>query len=71
MEYHYQIHIVSNEETSFYEPRFPISQRLISGVERSLRRSQNIDLISKNILSNQIEQLKNSINQRLSETIKS
>lgn len=66
----YQVHIVNNEKLAFYEPSFPISQRLLSGVERSLQRSQNIDLKSKNMLSNQIEELKNTINHRLSEIIK-
>ena len=67
----YQIHIVNNGEPAFYEPCFPITQRLISGVEKSLRRSQNIELKNKNILSKQIEQLKSIIKQRLSETAKS
>lgn len=66
----YQVHIIDNEAVAFYEPTFPISNRLLYGVEKSLYRSQNIDIKIKPILLEQIKQLKNNIEQRILETSK-
>ncbi len=60
----YQTHVIETETASFYERNFPISNRLIRGVEKSLHRSQNINQGTQRILLNQLDYLKKKINQR-------
>lgn len=60
----YQNYIKNSELLSFYKLDFPISKKVLCGVENSLQRSQNIDAEDKKILFNQIVQLRNKINKR-------
>ena len=66
----YQNHIADSEVMSFYKLDFPISQKLLMGVEKSLLRSQSIDAEIKKTLLHKIKELKNQIAKRIIETNK-
>lgn len=61
----YQSHIVESEVLSFYKLDFPISQKLLRGVEKSISRSQNIEM--KKELSSKIVKIKTKIAKRIKE----
>ncbi len=64
----YQGYIVRNaSSTSFYTATFPITTRILNGIEKSLTRSQNLDMDKKSNLQNSIIQLRRRINERISE----
>lgn len=63
----YQIHVNKSEVSSFYQLDFPISKKLIRGIEKSLLRSQNIAQDKKELLSNQLSELKERIDNRIEE----
>ncbi|MBE6693877.1 MAG: hypothetical protein E7589_03845 [Ruminococcaceae bacterium] len=63
----YQINIVDTELLAFYELNFPISRRLIRGIEKSLLRSQNIDEILKSELLEKLSSLNRRIERRVKE----
>ena len=66
----YQNHIADFEILSFYKLDFPISQKLLIGVEKSLLRSQNIDSEAKKMLSHKITELRAMIAKRIQEVNK-
>lgn len=52
---------------AFYEQNFPISTRVIRGIENSLTRSQNIDEFEKAKLSFKLSSVKSAIENRVKE----
>ncbi len=64
----YQKHIQKSEEvSSFYSMDFPITQQVLSGVKKSLSRSQNIAFEKKSKLYKKIEGIENKIQIRMRE----
>lgn len=64
----YQRYIVSGGIRSLsYDIGFPITLRILTGVERSLLRSQNMDNDKKRILNDKISELQYRIENRISE----
>lgn len=59
----YRLHMRKNQEHVFYGFDFPISKRVLRGVEKSLRRSQNIEADGNTQLLKQLDQLRTKIEQ--------
>ena len=53
----YQSHFANHDTNVLFEHPFPITTRLLHGVEGSIRRSQNIDQTEKNNLILQIKEI--------------
>lgn len=63
----YQNYVINYNNSLFYELDFPITRKILNGIEKSLLRSQNIDAIKKNTLKANIAGLREDIEKRIVE----